>query len=221
MGETDELIAVKGPDSAGSDLPESAAPRINDRARAPLVDGELVCAMRAPCFVVGIGASAGGQEPLEHIFTVIPTDCDVSFVVILHIPPDGPAFIADLIMRYTSMEVLTAEDGMPLRPNTVHVIPPGVILTVKDGKLRLGPGEVPGRAHHPIDRFFTSLAADCGVRAIAVVLSGFGLDGGEGVKRIKEGGGVVLVQEPATAINPSMPQNAIATGAAGHCPPRG
>ncbi len=212
MGETDELIAAKGPDSAGSDLPETAEKARHDRA--PLVDGELVCAVRAPCFVVGIGTSAGGQEPLEHIFTAVPTDCDVSFVVVMHIPPDGPAFIADLIMRYTSMEVLTAEDGMPLRPNTVHVIPPGVMLTVKDGKLRLDPGEVPGRAHHPIDRFFTSLAADCGVRAIAVVLSGFGLDGAEGVKRIKEGGGVVLVQEPATAINPSMPQNAIATGAA-------
>ncbi|HEX2768653.1 MAG TPA: CheR family methyltransferase, partial [Geobacteraceae bacterium] len=74
--------------------------------------------------------------------------------------------------------------------------------------------EAPGRTHHPIDCFFTSLAADCGARAIAVVLSGFGLDGSEGVKRIKEGGGIVLVQEPGTAVNPSMPQNAVATGAA-------
>jgi len=192
MGETNELNAAEGPDSAGSDLPESAAPTINDRA--PLSEGELVCAVHAPCFVVGIGASAGGHEPLEHIFTAVPADCDISFVVVMHIPADGPSLLADLIRRYTSMEVLTAEEGMPLRPNTVHVIPPGVMLTVKEGRLRLDPSEVQGRPHHPIDRFFTSFAADCGARAIAVVLSGFGLDGGEGVKRIKEGGGIVLVQ---------------------------
>ena len=117
MEETEELNAATGPDPGGSDTPVNAEKAAHDRA--PLVDGELVCAVHAPCFVVGIGASAGGQEPLEHIFTVVPADCDVSFVVVMHIPPDGPAFIADLIKRYTSMEVLTAEDGMPIRPNTV------------------------------------------------------------------------------------------------------
>jgi two-component system CheB/CheR fusion protein len=163
---------------------------------------------------VAIGASAGGHEPLEHIFTAIPPDCDLSFVVIMHLPADGPALLADLVRRYTSMEVLTAEDGMPLRLNTVHVIPPGRELTVSGGRLQLHDCEGERKPHHPIDRFFTSLAADCGERAIAVVLSGFGLDGGEGVKRVKEGGGIVLVQEPGTAVNPSMPRNAIATGVA-------
>jgi two-component system CheB/CheR fusion protein len=172
-----------------------------------------------PCFVVGIGASAGGHGPLEHIFTTIPDDCNLSFVVIMHIPAEGPSILADLIRRYTSMEVLTAEDGMLLLPNTIHVIPPGVVLTVKEGRLRIDPNEVPGSAHHPIDRFFTSLATDCRERAIAVVLSGFGMDGSEGVKRIKESGGIVLVQEPGTAVNPSMPQNAIATGAVDHVIP--
>jgi two-component system, chemotaxis family, CheB/CheR fusion protein len=170
-------------------------------------------AMIEPCLVVGIGASAGGQEALEHIFTTVPDDCNLSFVVIMHIPDEGPSFLADLIRRYTSMEVMNAEDGMPLQPNKVHVIPAGAMLTVKERRLRLNPAEVPGRTHHPIDCFFTSLAADCGAHAIAVVLSGFGLDGSEGVKRVKEGGGIVLVQEPGSAIHPSMPRNAISTGA--------
>jgi two-component system CheB/CheR fusion protein len=212
MGETDDLIRAQGPDPAGSEAPDSAAKAEIDTV-AP-TEGELVCAVRAPCFVVGIGASAGGHEPLEHIFTAVPADCNLSFVVVMHIPANGPSLLADIIRRYTSMEVLTAEEGMPLRPNTVHVIPAGFTLTVKEGRLRLDPGEFPERTHHPIDRFFTSLAADCGARAIAVVLSGFGLDGSEGVKRVKEGGGIVLVQEPGTAINPPMPRNAIATGAA-------
>jgi two-component system CheB/CheR fusion protein len=168
-----------------------------------------------PCFIVGIGASAGGQEPLEHIFTALPVDCNLSFVVVMHFPPDGPAFLADLLRRYTPMEVQNAEDGTPLLPNTVHVIPPGADLTVSGGRLRVERqmGRTAG-TNHPIDRFFTSLAADCGNRAIAVVLSGFGTDGAEGVKRIKEGGGIVLVQEPQTAVHPPMPETAVATGAA-------
>ncbi len=142
MGETDELIRAEGPDPAGCDVSDSAVKAKIDMA-APS-EGELVCAVRAPCFVVGIGASAGGHEPLEHIFTAVPADCNLSFVVVMHIPADGPSLLADLIRRYTSMEVLTAEDGMPLWPNTVHVIPAGVTLTVKEGRLRLDPDEFRG-----------------------------------------------------------------------------
>ncbi len=168
-----------------------------------------------PCFVVGIGASEGGQEPLEHIFATLPSDCNLAFVVVMHLPADGPSLLTELLRRYTAMDVLSAENGSRLLPNTVYVIPPGTGLTVANGKLRIErSGErVPG-AGHPIDRFFTALAADCGERAIAVVLSGFGTDGAEGVKRIREKGGVVLVQVPETALNPSMPGNAVATGAA-------
>ena len=178
-------------------------------------DGGRDACPEEPCFVVGIGASAGGQAPLEHIFTTLPTDCNLSFVVVMHLPPDGPPLLADLLRRYTPMEVLTAEDGTLLLPNTVHVIPPGADLTVSDGRLRVeARPSGPAGANHPIDRFFTSLAAGFGERAIAVVLSGFGTDGAEGVIRIKESGGTVLVQEPETAVNPPMPRNTIATGAA-------
>ena len=163
---------------------------------------------------VGIGGSAGGYEPLEHIFIAIPPDCDLSFVVVMHLPPEGPPLLADLIRRYTTMEVLTAEHGMALRPNTVYTIPPGRELTLSGGRLQLHDlEEWKGKPNHAIDRFFTSLADELGARAITVLLSGFGLDGSEGVRRIKEGGGIVLVQDPETAVNPSMPHNAIVTGA--------
>ena len=163
---------------------------------------------------VGIGASAGGHEALECLFSAIPSDCTLSFVVVMHLPPDGPSLLPDIIRKYTSMQVLTARDGMPLCPNTIHVPPPGKDLTVSGGRLLVLAHEREARPHHPIDQFFISLAADLGERAVAVVLSGFGSDGSEGVKRIKEGGGIVLVQDPETAINSPMPQNAIATGVA-------
>jgi two-component system, chemotaxis family, CheB/CheR fusion protein len=162
---------------------------------------------------VGIGASAGGHEALEQIFTALPADSGLSFVVVMHLAPDGPSLLADLLRRHTTMQVLNIEDGMPLQPNTIHVPPPGKNLLVSEGRLRLPRHEGEGRQHQPIDVFFDSLAGDLGPSAIAVVLSGFGSDGSKGVKKIKESGGIVLVQDPETATNPFMPQNAIATGA--------
>jgi len=168
----------------------------------------------APSMVVGVGASAGGHEALERLFTTLPVDCSLAFVVVMHLPADGPSLLTDILQGHTSMQAATAENGIPLRPNTIHVCPPDKDLTVCDGRLQLHSRNKQLLPHHPIDRFFTTLAEDFGERAVAVVLSGFGSDGSEGVMRIKESGGIVLVQSPETAINPFMPQNAVDTGAA-------
>ncbi|HXV19362.1 MAG TPA: EAL domain-containing protein [Desulfuromonadales bacterium] len=167
-----------------------------------------------PCLVVGIGASAGGQEALEQIFTAIPSDCNLAFVVIMHLPPVGPSFISELLGRYTPMQVVTAEEGMAPRPETVHVIPTGKELTLSGGLFRLETPAEQREAFHPIDRFFRSLALETGERAIAVILSGSGIDGAEGVKAVKKAGGTVIVQDPVSAIHSGMPRSAIATGAA-------
>ena len=163
--------------------------------------------------VVGIGASAGGQAALEQIFTTMPPDCGLSFVVIMHLPPDGPSFLADMLGRYTPMAVVTAEEGMALAPNTVHVIPAGRDLVVSGSRLRLEEPEARRRIT-PSTAFSSRLPRRWREHAIAVVLSGFGTDGTEGVKGVKEAGGIVIVQEPGSAVNPAMPRSAIATGAA-------
>ncbi|MBK5274550.1 MAG: PocR ligand-binding domain-containing protein [Desulfuromonadales bacterium] len=169
---------------------------------------------KGPCLVVGIGASAGGQAAMEKFFTAMPADCGLAFVVIMHLHPDGPSYLPEILGRCTPMPVLTAEDGMLLQPDTVHVIPPGADLTVNEGRIRLEAAERKRGPHHPIDRFFQSLAADAAERGIAVLLSGFGVDGSTGIKAVREAGGAVLVQEPASADNPDMPRSAIASGAA-------
>ena len=161
--------------------------------------------------IVGIGASAGGQDALEQLFTAMPHDCGISFVVIMHLPSKGPALLTDLLSRYTPMAVVTAEEGMPLHPDRVHVIPVGRDLTISGNLVRLAE---PDGTHHPIDRLFQSLAAEAKEHAVAVILSGFGTDGAEGAKMVREAGGIVMVQEPASAVNPGMPQSAIAAGVA-------
>lgn len=166
-----------------------------------------------PSMVVAIGASAGGHEPLEQIFTRLTTDTGLAFVVLMHLTADSPSHLVDLLRHYTTMPVVTAEEAMAVQPDTVYAIPPGKVLSIRGGLLHLLPTAGGAGPHHPIDLFFTALAEDQGESAVAVILSGFGNDGSQGVRRIKECGGMVLVQEPHTAINGSMPEQAIDSGA--------
>ncbi|MGD9947205.1 MAG: PAS domain S-box protein [Desulfobulbus sp.] len=168
----------------------------------------------SPFFIVGIGASAGGHEPLEEIFTHLPPDTGLAYVVIMHLTPKGPSHLADLLRHYTTMTVVCAEEGMAVQPNTVYVILPGCYLTIQDRTFHLETYTSGSGLHHPIDQFLSSLAQEARESAIGVILSGFGSDGSQGVQRIKEFGGFVLVQDPDIALNPPMPSHAIATGAA-------
>jgi two-component system CheB/CheR fusion protein len=167
-----------------------------------------------PTCVVGIGASAGGHEPLEQIFTHLPDTTGLAFVVVMHLAAEGPAYLVDLLRCFTTMPVCTAEEGMEVRANTVYTTCPGHHLALYDGVLRLEAWDEESGAHQAIDHFLGSLADDQGESAVAVILSGLGNDGRLGVQRIKACGGLVLVQDPGTALHTSMPAQAVATGMA-------
>ena len=165
----------------------------------------------SPPLVVGIGASAGGLEALQQFLRYMPAHSGLGFVVIQHLSPDYRSLMADILGKYTEMTVIQAEDGMAVEPNRVYVIPPKKSLTYHGGKLFLGE-YIQGILNHPIDTFFTSLAEENGERSIAVVLSGTGSDGTNGVKAVKERGGLTIVQKPETAKFDGMPRSAINTG---------
>ena len=97
------------------------------------------------------------------------------------------------------MPVLQAENGQKLERNTVYLIPPKFNIEVRNGKLVLHPYVHSRIINHPIDIFLRSLAREYEARAIAVILSGTGSDGTNGIRTIKEQGGVILVQRPETA----------------------
>ncbi|HEX9116057.1 MAG TPA: CheR family methyltransferase, partial [Anaerolineae bacterium] len=101
-----------------------------------------------------------------------------------------------------------------LQPDHVYTIPPGSDLTLHGGRFHLLERAAPRTLHLPIDTFFRSLAEEQKEQAIAIVLSGTGSDGALGLAAIKEQGGTVLVQDPATAAFDGMPRSAIATGLA-------
>ncbi len=172
----------------------------------------------APRYVVGIGASAGGLEALEQFFAALPHGIDAAFVIVVHLSPDFKSLMPELLAKRARLPIHTAESGMRLEPGHGYVIPPRKNMTVVDGLLQLQ-DQLRGRAllvHLPIDEFLESLAVHSAERAVAVILSGTGGDGSRGIRHIKDAGGVVFVQDPATAKFGGMPSSAIGTGFCDH-----
>lgn len=175
-------------------------------------DGEFkVLQTRQFVPICAIGASAGGVTALQALFRQLPADLGLAYVVILHLAPDHPSALAEILSACTTMTVFAVTDGPTLTPNCVYVIAPDSELVIDGDSVTARPFSEPRGRRAPIDLFFRSIAAARG-DGIAVVLSGTGADGTLGVRAVKEAGGVVMVQEPAEAGFGAMPQNAIATG---------
>lgn len=167
-----------------------------------------------PTRIVGLGASAGGLEPLSQFLARVPLRSGLAYIVVQHLDPTHKAMLTELLQRSTSMPVREVTASMRIEPDAVYVIPPNAELTVKDGVLRLAEPTEPRGLRHPIDVLFCSLAGDQGSLAIGVVLSGMGSDGTIGLQAIKTQGGLTLAQEPHSAQFDSMPNSAIEAGAA-------
>ena len=162
--------------------------------------------------VVGLGASAGGLEALQHFLANVPPASGLAYIVVQHLDPTHKAMLTELLQRSTAMPVHEATGSMRVIPDAVFVIPPSTELTLVGGRLHLTEPAQPRGRRLPIDVLFSSLARDQGERAIGVVLSGMGSDGTVGLQAIKGAGGLTFAQEPASAQFDSMPKSAIEAG---------
>jgi two-component system CheB/CheR fusion protein len=166
--------------------------------------------------IVGIGASAGGLAAFEAFFSGMHGDVNpgMAFVLVQHLAPDHKSILAELIRRYTRMEVFDVEDGMTVKVNCVYIIPPNSDMAFINGSLQLFEPSAPRGQRLPVDFLFRSLAQDLHERAICIVLSGTGSDGTLGVRAIKGEHGMVMVENPDCAEYDGMPRSVIATGMA-------
>lgn len=163
--------------------------------------------------VVGIGASAGGLEPLEEIFSHLAEDVEMSVIVLVHSDPAHETLLPEILSRRTKFGVHKAKDGVSPQAKCLYVCPSDSILTMERGRIHLTPRSKLRSQVLPIDQFFSSLAAELENRAVGVVLSGTGSDGTLGLQEIKMKGGITFAQDEKSAKFYSMPQNAISTGA--------
>jgi two-component system CheB/CheR fusion protein len=162
--------------------------------------------------IVGIAASAGGLEAFIELLTYLPIDTGMAFVLIQHLSPDHKSLLTEILAKKTQMPVSEVVDGVMVEPNHVYIIAPNTKMVIAQGMLRLAAREKVGGKYMPGDAFFTSLAAEQGYKAIAVILSGGDGDGSLALTQIKAAGGVTFAQCEGTAKFDSMPNTAVATG---------
>ena len=164
-----------------------------------------------PHCVVGIGASAGGLEALQQFLTFLPSNTGMAFVIIQHLAPNHKSMLVDILGKYNSMPITEIEDGMLVERNHIYMIPPKYNVEIHNNVLNLKE-QNSQEISHPIDIFFRSLANAYENRSVAVILSGTGSDGTNGIRAIKEQNGMIIVQSPESAKFDGMPRNAISTG---------
>jgi two-component system chemotaxis response regulator CheB len=162
--------------------------------------------------VVVIGASAGGVETLMRLVRELPSGFPAPVAVVLHVPPDAPSMLAEILSRTGNLKAKTAEAGEPFQAGTIYVAKPDHhLLVAGDGELTLNVARGPRENRHrpAVDPLFRSAALAVGKNAVGVILSGTLDDGTAGLLAIKQCGGIAVVQEPSDALYPGMPQSAI------------
>ncbi len=163
--------------------------------------------------IVGIGASAGGLEAFQDLLKALPSDTGMAFVVVQHLEPNYASQLVEILSRSTTMPVVQAQEEQAVERDHVYVIPPNVVMVIRNGALHLAPRSESARPYYPIDVFFESLAVDQGPAGIGVVLSGTASDGSQGIRAIKSKCGITFCQDERSAKYGGMPHSAAATGA--------
>jgi two-component system chemotaxis response regulator CheB len=161
---------------------------------------ELIC----------IGASWGGLHAVSQLLSDLPTEVEQPIVLAQHRFADSLSTLSELLGHQTDRRVVDVDDKMPIEPNHVYIAPPDYHLLVERGSFALSVDERVQHARPSIDVLFESAANVYGAGVIGVILTGANQDGAAGLARIKERGGVAVVQDPARAERRTMPDAALA-----------
>jgi two-component system chemotaxis response regulator CheB len=160
--------------------------------------------------LIVIGCSMGGMYALQTIFGALPKDFPVPIAVVQHRYRTSNEGLPAFLRRHTKLHVVDTTDKEWIKPGTVYLAPADYHLLVERGELSLSVDEAVAYSRPSIDVLFESAATAYAGGVVGVVLTGANADGARGAMRIKDRGGFVVVQDPATAESPAMPQAAIA-----------
>jgi two-component system chemotaxis response regulator CheB len=156
-----------------------------------------------------IGASAGGVAALRDLMASLPADIPASVLVVMHFPAGGTSALPRILHRSGPLPAVRARNGMSLEPGVVYVASPDRHLLATDRTIQLAAGPTESGHRPSINASMRSAALAAGPGAIGVVLSGSLHDGTEGLSAVVECGGTAVVQDPADALFPGMPQSAL------------
>jgi chemotaxis response regulator CheB len=161
--------------------------------------------------VVCVGGSAGGLDAYTRLLQNLPDDMGVAIVIVNHLRTVA-TMLHEILPRFTGMPVELITDKLDIEPNHVFIIPEKRDLHVLDGEFRLKPISKPRGWPDVITVFMRSLTENWDGKLIAVIVSGYDGDGAAAMQGIKDVGGITIAQKPETAVQPDMPESAIASG---------
>ena len=183
-------------------------------ARKPATPGaQPRVAPGAPVRVIAIAASTGGPAALERILRDLPGDFPIPILVVQHIATGFAAGLADWLSASASLRVKVAAHGEALRAHTAFIAPDDHQMGVSaDGCLRVTSEPAVNGLRPSGTYLFESVARAYGPAAAAVILTGMGKDGVEGLRAVKAHGGRVIAQDEASSVVYGMPGEAVSAG---------
>jgi len=155
--------------------------------------------------LVVVGASAGGIEALGVLVGSLGEDFAAPVVLAQHLDPRRPSHLASILERKSKLPIVTVLEPTLLERGKVYVVPSNQHVVIHDGTVGLE-ADHGNRPRPSVDLLLSTAAESYGDRLFAVILTGSGSDGAAGAVDVKSAGGTVIIQNPATAAHPSMPQ---------------
>jgi two-component system, chemotaxis family, protein-glutamate methylesterase/glutaminase len=163
--------------------------------------------------VLAIAASTGGPTALNRLFSSLRGDLNVPVLVVQHMVPEFIGGLASWLNLSAALKVKVAEDAEPLLPGVAYLAPDNQHLGVSASHAILLSREPPIDGFRPSGTFlFASVAGVYGPAAAALILTGMGRDGVEGLRALHKAGGHVIAQDEETSVVFGMPGEAIASG---------
>jgi two-component system chemotaxis response regulator CheB len=159
--------------------------------------------------IVVIGTSAGGVEALMSLAKSFEPDFPAAILITIHLPLQPRSVLDQILTRVGPLPARFAADGEAMRKGRIYIAPPGYHLIVDGETLALGSGPRENNARPAIDVMMRSAAVCCGYRAVGVLLTGTLGDGAAGLAALGRGNAITVVQDPADAAFPEMPQTAL------------
>jgi two-component system, chemotaxis family, protein-glutamate methylesterase/glutaminase len=174
--------------------------------------------MRYEAIVIGV--SSGGMNAMKVMFSLLPKNFSIPAIIVQHISPRSDNQWIQLLNDKSNLHIKEADEKEKIEPGTIYIAPPNYHLMVEKNKtFSLTIDQRVNFARPSVDVLFESAAEAYKNKLIGVVLTGSNNDGARGLKKIKEWGGLTIVQDPATAEASSMPASAIAAVEVDHILP--
>lgn len=172
------------------------------------------------CEAIVIGASAGGSKALDTILSNLPENFSLPVILVQHRMFDSDNYFVELLNNKCALLVKEADEKEHIKPGVVYIAPPDYHLLIEKNKtLSLSIDEPVRYARPSIDVLFESASETFGAALVGILLTGANNDGSDGIKKIKENGGLTVVQDPSSAEFTRMPDSAIATNCVDHILP--